>query len=113
MVTWRWTHFNLEFPTGHDIIVVANDVNFLSGSFGPDEDDLFLASSKLARREGIPRKLFSDNSGARFGIASDVRDLLQVSWVDSSDPVKGFNDVAISQRDAESINNSVTTGRVQ
>jgi acetyl-CoA carboxylase / biotin carboxylase 1 len=44
MVTWRWTHFNLEFPTGHDIIVIANDVNFLSGSFGPDEDDPFLAS---------------------------------------------------------------------
>jgi hypothetical protein len=68
MVTWRWTLFTLEFPTGHDIIVI---VNFLGGSFGPDDDELFLASSTVARREGIPRNLLFDNSGARFGIASD------------------------------------------
>jgi acetyl-CoA carboxylase / biotin carboxylase 1 len=44
MGAWRWTLIPLEFPTGHDITVIANDVNFLSGSFGPDEDDPFLAS---------------------------------------------------------------------
>jgi acetyl-CoA carboxylase / biotin carboxylase 1 len=72
-------------------MLIANDVNFLSGSFGPDQDELFLASSKLARREGIPRNFLAGISGARFGIASEVRDLLSVSLVGPSDPVKCFN----------------------
>jgi hypothetical protein len=56
-------------------ILIANDINLVSGLFGADEDDLFLASSKLARREGIPRLFLAGNVGARFGIASEVRDL--------------------------------------
>jgi hypothetical protein len=71
-----------------------------------------LASSKVARQEGIPRNFLAGNSGVRFGIASDARDLPQVRWVDPSDPVRGFNDLTISQREAESIEGSITTGRV-
>jgi acetyl-CoA carboxylase / biotin carboxylase 1 len=112
MVAWRRTLFTLEFPTGRDIIFILNDINFLSGAFGPGENDIFLASSKPARREGIPRIYFAANSCARFGIASEVRDLLQVSWVDPSDPVRGFNCLALLQSDAESIKNAITTGRV-
>ena len=52
------------------------------------------------------------NSGARFGIASDVRDPPQVSWVDPSDPVRDFNDLCILQIEAQSIECSITTGRV-
>ena len=56
--------------------------------------------------------LIAGNAGVRFGIASDVRDLPQVSWVDPSDPVRDFNDLSISQSEAESIECSITTGRV-
>jgi hypothetical protein len=73
---------------------------------------LFLAASKVARREGIPRIYFAAISGARIEIASEVKTLLQVSWVDPSDPVKGFNCLVISQSDAESIKDSISTGRV-
>ena len=52
------------------------------------------------------------NSGARFNLASDVRDPPQVSWVDPSDPVRDFNDLSISQSEAQSIECSITTGRV-
>ena len=52
------------------------------------------------------------NSGARFNIASDVRDPPQVSWVDPSDPVRDFNDLSISRSEAQSIECSITTGRV-
>jgi acetyl-CoA carboxylase / biotin carboxylase 1 len=76
MGAWRCTLFTPEFPTGRDIILIANDINLLSGLFGADEDDPFLASSKVARREGIPRIFLAGNPGARFGIASEVRDLL-------------------------------------
>jgi acetyl-CoA carboxylase / biotin carboxylase 1 len=71
-----------------------------------------LASSTFARREGVPRKKNAGNSGVRFGIASDVRDLPQVSWIYPSDPVRCFNDLTISQSEAESIEGSTTTGRV-
>jgi hypothetical protein len=38
--------------------------------------------------------------------------LLQVSLVDPSDPVRGFNCIAVSKSDAESIKDSITIGRV-
>ena len=52
------------------------------------------------------------NSGARFGIALDVRDLPQASWADPSEPVRGLNDLAISRSDADDIKDSITTVRV-
>jgi hypothetical protein len=73
---------------------------------------LFLASSKVARQERIPRNFIAGNSGVPLGIASDARDLPQVRWVDPSDPVRCFNDLTISQREAEGIKGSITTGRV-
>jgi hypothetical protein len=75
MGAWRCTLFTLEFPTGCDMILIANDINLLSGWFGADEDDLFLVS-KLARREEIHCVFLGGNSGARCMIASEVRDLL-------------------------------------
>ena len=33
-----------EFPAGRDIIVIANDITYLIGSFGPREDLLFFVS---------------------------------------------------------------------
>jgi acetyl-CoA carboxylase / biotin carboxylase 1 len=73
---------------------------------------IFLASSTVARGEGIARKFLAGYSEARFWIALDVTDLLQVSWVDPSDPVRDFNDLAISKSDAEGIADSIATGRV-
>ena len=31
------------------------------------------------------------NSGARIGLAEEVKSKFQVSWVDNNDPTKGFN----------------------
>ena len=45
MVAWRMTLKTPEFPDGRDVIVIANDITHLIGSFGPKEDMLFLASS--------------------------------------------------------------------
>lgn len=38
MVAWRLTLYTPEFPDGRDIIVIANDITYLIGSFGPRED---------------------------------------------------------------------------
>jgi acetyl-CoA carboxylase / biotin carboxylase 1 len=71
-----------------------------------------LASSTVDGREEIRRTFLAGYSGARFGIASDVMDVLQVSRVVPSDPVRGFNGIAISQGDAEGIKDSIGTGRI-
>jgi acetyl-CoA carboxylase/biotin carboxylase 1 len=90
MVAWRYTFFTPEYPHGRDAIVIANDITFLSGSFGPREDRLFSKASKLARSLGIPRIYIAANSGARIGLADELRNAFQVAWIDAQDPSRGF-----------------------
>lgn len=47
MVAWRMTLVTPEYPEGRDIIVIANDITFLLGTFGPQEDILFFVSSLM------------------------------------------------------------------
>ena len=42
MVAWRMTLKTPEFPSGRDVIIIANDITHLIGSFGMKEDQLFL-----------------------------------------------------------------------
>lgn len=88
MVAFRMRMKTPEYPEGRDIIVICNDITFRIGSFGPQEDLLFLRASELARTEGIPRIYISANSGARIGLAEEVRHMFQVAWVDPADPYK-------------------------
>lgn len=55
MVAWRLTLFTPEYPQGRDIIVIANDITYLIGSFGPREDKVFGLASEFARKLKIPR----------------------------------------------------------
>ena len=72
MVAWRLTIYTPEYPSGRDIILIANDLTHLIGSFGMKEDMLFCRASERARQLGIPRIYFSANSGARLGLAEEV-----------------------------------------
>lgn len=58
MVAWKFTLFTPEYPSGRDIIVIANDITFLIGAFGPREDKVFGLASELARQLKIPRVSF-------------------------------------------------------
>ena len=71
-VVWKCTLFTPEYPSGRNVIIIANDITFKSGSFGPEEDLMILAASRLARQEGIPRIYLAANSGARIGLANEV-----------------------------------------
>lgn len=61
-----------EYPDGREIVVIANDITFKIGSFGPDEDLLFLKASEFARENGLPRIYIAANSGARIGMQLPV-----------------------------------------
>lgn len=88
MVAWRFIMNTPEYPSGRDIIVIANDLTVNIGSFGPQEDIVFDLASKEARRRKIPRIYISANSGARIGLAEEIKSLFNVAWEDPSDPEK-------------------------
>ncbi|KAJ8315639.1 LOW QUALITY PROTEIN: hypothetical protein KUTeg_007789 [Tegillarca granosa] len=90
MVAWQLTMKTPQYPDGRDIIVISNDITHKIGSFGPQEDVLFKKSSELARSKGLPRIYLSANSGARIGLAEEIKHLYKVAWEDPSDPDKGF-----------------------
>lgn len=78
-----------QVPTGRRVIVIANDITMSGGSFGPSEDDLFYRATELARYLEVPRIYLAANSGARIGLADEVKSKLKVQWNDN-DPSKGI-----------------------
>ncbi len=90
MVGWMITARTPEYPKGRKFIVVANDITYKIGSFGPKEDHFFNKCTELARKLGIPRIYLSANSGARIGIAEDLMPYYSVAWNDASKPEAGF-----------------------
>ncbi|XP_056313479.1 acetyl-CoA carboxylase isoform X2 [Danio aesculapii] len=106
MVAFRMRMKTPEYTEGRDIIVICNDITHMIGSFGPQEDQLFLRASELARAEGIPRIYISANSGARIGLAEEIRHMFQVAWIDPEDPYKGFKYLYLTPQDYTRISSS-------
>ncbi|XP_066466005.1 acetyl-CoA carboxylase 2 isoform X2 [Tiliqua scincoides] len=99
MVAFKMKLKTPEYPQGRDIIVISNDITYKMGSFGPEEDLLFLRASELARAEGIPRIYIAANSGARIGFAEEIKHKFQVGWLDPEDPYKGFKYLYLTPQD--------------
>lgn len=99
MVAWLFTMKTPQFPDGRRTVVIANDITFKIGSFGPPEDAFFFQVTELARRLGVPRIYLSANSGARLGIADEVTDLVRPAWVDPERPEKGFSYLYLTAQD--------------
>ncbi|XP_072389219.1 acetyl-CoA carboxylase isoform X1 [Diabrotica undecimpunctata] len=99
MVAWRLTLYTPEYPTGRDIIVIANDVTYLIGSFGPREDKVYGLASEIARKLKIPRIYLSANSGARIGLAEEVKAIFRVAWEDNKEPDRGFRYLYLTPED--------------
>ncbi|XP_031712065.1 acetyl-CoA carboxylase isoform X1 [Anarrhichthys ocellatus] len=99
MVAFRMKMKTPEYPEGRDIIVICNDITHMIGSFGPQEDELFLRASELARAEGIPRIYVAANSGARIGLAEEIKHMFQVAWIDPTDLYKGFKYLYLTPQD--------------
>ena len=82
MVGWIVTAKTPEYPRGRRFVIVANDITFKIGSFGPTEDKFFNKCTELARKLGIPRIYLSANSGARIGMADELIPHFSVAWND-------------------------------
>lgn len=99
MVAWKMKLLTPEYPQGRELIVIANDMTFLIGSFGVREDKLFLHASELSRKMKIPRIYIAANSGARIGLAEEVKHLFRIAWVDNNEPDKGFRYLYLTPED--------------
>lgn len=112
MVAWHLTARTVEYPAGRDLIVIANDITHQAGSFGPREDLLFKLASERARKLGIPRIYLGANSGARIGLADEVRNKFKIAW-SGDDPSKGFQYLYLTQEDYELLKDSVVCTPVE
>ncbi|XP_064024237.1 acetyl-CoA carboxylase 2 isoform X2 [Pogoniulus pusillus] len=99
MVAFKMKLKTPEYPKGRDIVLICNDITHKIGSFGPEEDLVFLRASELARADGIPRIYISANSGARIGFADEIKSMFHVAWVDPEDPYKGFKYLYLTPQD--------------
>lgn len=107
MVAWRFTLFTPECPEGREIIVIGNDITKMLAVFGPREDIVFHRASKKARELGIPRIYISANSGAKIGLAEEVKSLFDVAWIDVNNPDKGFDYLYLSPENYKKVEKSV------
>ncbi|CAG9577083.1 unnamed protein product [Danaus chrysippus] len=96
MVAWRLTLYTPEVPSGRDVVLIANDLTHYMGSFGPQEDWVYYRASEYARELKIPRLYVSVNSGARIGVAEEVKSEFKVAWLDSERPERGFKYLYLS-----------------
>ena len=106
MIAWKMKMMTPEYKKGREIIVIANDITCKIGSFGMEEDILFKKASELARKLGIPRIYLSANSGARIGLAEELKQLFQVAWTDKSNPDKGYKYIYLTPGDYERLKKS-------
>ena len=103
IVAWKLDLKTPEYPKGREIVVIANDISHLIGSFGPKEDLMFQKASEYARTKKIPRIYIASNSGARIGIANELLSLFKVAWEDSEDPEKGFKYLFLTPDDYQDL----------
>ena len=116
MVGWLITAKTPEYPKGRRFIIIANDITFKIGSFGPTEDKFFFKCTELARKLGIPRIYLSANSGARIGMAEELIPHFRAAFNDSSKPEAGFKYLyltpEIKERFEDGKNRGVITEKV-
>ncbi|KAK3953879.1 acetyl-CoA carboxylase [Pseudoneurospora amorphoporcata] len=112
MVGWLIRARTPEYPSGRKFIVVANDITFNIGSFGPKEDNFFFKCTELACKLGIPRIYLSANSGARLGLATELMPHFSVAWKDPSKPEAGFEYLYLDDAAKKRFENSVITEEI-
>ncbi|KAJ7199684.1 acetyl-CoA carboxylase [Mycena pura] len=106
-----------EYPLGRRVVVVANDITYKIGSFGPVEDQFFCLITQYAWKFGLPRIYLSANSGARIGLAEEALPLFSVAWNVDERPEKGIKYLYLSRENflelKEKGGNSVRTVEIE
>jgi len=99
MVGWETTLKTPDYPEGRPLVIVANDCTVQSGSFGVQEDVFFDRVSKYARSKGLPRLHIASNSGARIGLAEELKPYFKVAWNDPTNEASGYKYLYLTEED--------------
>ena len=99
MVAWLVTLRTPEYPEGRQLVLIANDITVIAGSFGTREDLVFDLASKFARERGLPRLYLAANSGARIGLSARLRACYRVAWVNEAEPMAGVRYLYLTPTD--------------
>lgn len=110
MVGWHLTLKTPEYPEGRPLVIVANDCTVQSGSFGVQEDYFFDKVSKYAREGGYPRLHIASNSGARIGLADEVKPLFQIAWNDPTKEENGYKYLYLTEDDLAKLPEGAVSG---
>lgn len=91
-----------------DMILIANDITMEAGSFAIQENILFDLASQRARQYGIPRIYLSANSGARIGLADELKTQFQVGFLEGDEEFsKGFEYLYLTPEKYKELEQSV------
>eukprot|EP00850_Spirogloea_muscicola_P013374 SM000090S24336 [mRNA] locus=s90:291408:309581:- [translate_table: standard] len=107
MVGWSIFLRTADVPQWREILLIANDITYKWGAFGTREDAFFQAMAALAGRKGVPLVYIAANSGARVGLAEEVRSCFKVEWSDPKNPNSGFQYLYLDEKDYCRIEKSV------
>lgn len=110
MVAWLLKMKTPEYPEGREVVLIANDVTVQSGSFGVEEDEFFYQASKYAREHKLPRLYISCNAGARIGLVDELKDKINIKFVDEENPSKGFKYLYLSDEDYKALPEGTVIG---
>jgi acetyl-CoA carboxylase/biotin carboxylase 1 len=113
IVAWSMKLSTPEFPSGREIVVVANDVTFKAGSFGPREDAFFDAVTNLACERKLPLIYLAATAGARLGVAEEIKSCFHVGWSDDESPERGFQYIYLTTQDYSRLSSSVIAHELQ
>ena len=103
VVAWVLTLRTPEYPQGRQVVAIANDITYASGAFGPAEDAMFRAATEYALDHKLPVVYLAANSGARVGLANEVKQCIKVAWTNPEEPSKGFKYLYLTPEDHASI----------
>ena len=70
---------------------------------------MFRAATEYALQHHIPVLYLAANSGARVGLANEVKQALRVEWKDTAEPQKGFHYLYLTDEDYQSITGTTIT----
>ena len=103
MVAWVVSMKTPEYPEGRDVVFIANDVTVKSGSFGVEEDEIYYKASQYARANKLPRVYIACNAGARIGLYDGLKEKINLKFIDSENPSKGFEYLYLSDADYKAL----------
>lgn len=103
MVAWVVSMKTPEYPEGRDVVFIANDVTVKSGSFGVEEDEIYYKASQYARANKLPRVYIACNAGARIGLYDGLKEKINLKFIDSENPSKGFEYLYLTDADYKAL----------